>query len=90
MFQLPSLNRIERSYRMQIQANPTSFSSAPIDDYRQDAIVASTPARATLTTDATAWGTQPTADSWWARCTSQNSPVRATAAQGNVVSGNTP
>lgn len=90
MYQAPSLNRIERSYRLYVQSNPTSFSSSPVDDYRQAAINAPTPTRNTLTPDATAWGTQPTADSWWARCTSQNSPARPTAAQGNVVSGVTP
>ena len=90
MFQAPSLNRREATYRAYVQANPTSFSSSPIDDFRQAAIVAATPSRPTLVPDATAWGTQPLQDSWQAHTVAQNSPARPTAYQGSIASGNTP
>lgn len=90
MFQSPTLNRREASYRAYVQANPTSFSSSPIDDFRQDAIAAATPSRTTLVPDATAWGTQPTQDSWQAHTAASNSPARPPAYQGSIASGATP
>ena len=90
MYQSPNLNRREASYRQYLSANPASFSGAPIDDYRQDAIVAASPARTALTTDGTAWGTQPQQDSWQAHTVAQNSPARPTAYQGSIASGSTP
>ena len=90
MYQSPSLNRREGSYRAYVSANPASFSGAPIDDYRQDAIVAASPARTALTTDATAWGTQPVADSIQQRICGQQQPDRLSGASGSIGSGNTP
>ena len=90
MFQAPNLNRREATYRAYIQANPGSFSSAPVDDFRMAAINAPTPTRNTLTPDGTAWATQPLQDSWQAHTVAQNSPARPTAYQGSIASGNTP
>ncbi len=90
MFQTPSLSRIEASYRNYVSANPTSFSSSPIDDYRQDAIAAATPTRNSLVPDANAWATQPTADSLIAHVIGNQSPARPTGASGSIASGTTP
>lgn len=93
MFQSPNLNRIEASFRNYIQSNPTTFSAAPTDDWRQVAHGFVNFKNANVR-DATAYATEPVEDSWVARVNGQQSPTRngsgAAVNSGIVRSGGQP
>jgi hypothetical protein len=91
MFQAPSLARTESSFRNFVCANPGSFGSNPIDDW--DAMAHGVAASFTgrnIARDSTAYGTEPTEDSWIHRQNGQQSPARPTGASGVVRTGSAP
>ena len=90
MFQTPSLNRPEASFRCYLQANPGSAGTAPFDDWLYEAHDCPSPARTTLTRDSTLYATEPTDRSWIDRINGQQSPTRLTGASGVIRVGTTP
>ena len=91
MFQTPSLNRPEASWRNYVSANPASFATTNLsDDFNQSAHGLNTPTR-TLARDATAYGTEPLEREWIkGRVMGEQSPTRPGGASGIVVQGNAP
>lgn len=71
-----------------LKLNPGSFSTSATgasDDWRTTASIGAMPSRATHATDTTAYATQPTEDSWYARLQGTLSPAKVTASSTGTI-----
>jgi hypothetical protein len=70
MYQKPDPNRVETSFRMFVQSNPTLFGSQPTDDFSQAAHGLAAATR-NIPRDSTAYSAEPTQRDWRAHVNDQ-------------------